>query len=158
CARMRRQPIEFPDVAAPNHRIVGLERGDEAGHDVGNVTAPFLLAVALESGTAHVVLIGTLLVGQVTEFHGLHDSVHNQAGSKSRSEAEKEHLAAVVAPKSLHRRVVDDLHRAAERCREVEPDPSASEVIWFGNWTVVQDWTGIPDRHHVIPPTSGQPL
>ena len=84
---MRRQRIEFLDVAAPNHRVVGLERGDEAGHDVGNVTAPFLLAVALQSGTAHVVLIGSLFVGQVTEFHGLHNPVHNQGGSKSRSEA-----------------------------------------------------------------------
>ena len=74
---MRRQRIEFLDVAAPNHRVVGLERGDEAGHDVGNVTAPFLLAVALQSDTAHVVLIGSLFVGQVTEFHGLHNPVHN---------------------------------------------------------------------------------
>src|SRR6516225_9938607 len=87
CARMRRQRVEFPDVTAPNHRVVGLERGDEAGHDVGNVTAPFLLAVALQSGTAHIVLIGPLLVRQVTEFHGLHNPVHNQGGSKSRSEA-----------------------------------------------------------------------
>ena len=84
---MRRQHIEFLDVAAPNHGFVGLERGDEARHDVSNVTAPFLPAVALQPDPAHVVLIGTLLVRQVTELHGLHDSVHNQGRSKSRPEA-----------------------------------------------------------------------
>ena len=77
CARMRRQRFELPDVASPDHRIIGLQRGDEAGHDVGNVTPPFLFAVALQSGPADVVLIGTLLVGQVTELHGLHDAVDN---------------------------------------------------------------------------------
>src|SRR5262249_56188533 len=82
-ARMRRQRVEFPDVTAPNHGFVGLERGDEAGRDVGNVTAPFLLAVALQPDPAHVVLVGTLLIRQVTELHGLHDSVHNHRRSKS---------------------------------------------------------------------------
>ena len=84
---MRRQRMQFLDIAAPNHGFVGLERGDEARHHVGNVTAPFLLAVALQPDPAHVVLIGTLLVRQVTELHGLHDSVHNDGRSKSRPEA-----------------------------------------------------------------------
>src|SRR5262245_63700669 len=97
CARMRRQRIEFLDVAAPNHRIVGFERGDEAGHDVGNVTAPFLLAMALQSGAAHVVLIGALLVGQMAELHGLYDAVDYHGRSEPRSKAQKEDLAALVA-------------------------------------------------------------
>src|SRR5262245_27212915 len=62
-ARMRRQRFELPDVASPNYRIVGLQRGDEARHDVGNVASPFLLAVAFQSSTADIVLIGALLVG-----------------------------------------------------------------------------------------------
>src|SRR5262249_27769603 len=101
-ARMGRQRMELLDVAAPNHGFVGLERGDEALHDVGNLSAPFLLAVALQSGPAHVVLIGTLLVGQVTELHGLHDPVHNHGRSKSGSEAYKEHLPPVLSPHPLH--------------------------------------------------------
>src|SRR5262249_4753985 len=87
CTRMRRQRMELFDVAAPNYRFVGLERGDEARHDVGNVTAPFLLAVALQPGAADIVLIGTLLVAQVTELNRLHSSVHNHGRSKSRSQA-----------------------------------------------------------------------
>src|SRR5262245_62492583 len=67
CARMRRQRMQFLDVASPNHSFVGLERGDEALHDVGNVSAPFLLAVALQPNPADVVLISALLIGQVTE-------------------------------------------------------------------------------------------
>src|SRR5262249_24991894 len=87
CTRMRRQRMELFDVAAPNYRFVGLERGDEARHDVGNVTAPFLLAVAFQPGPAHVILVSAFLVGQMAELHGLHDSVHNHGRSKSRPEA-----------------------------------------------------------------------
>src|SRR5262249_6496082 len=95
CTRMRRQRMELFDVAAPNRGSVGLERGDEAGHDVGNVTAPFLLAVALQSGAAHVVLIGALLVGQMAELHGLYDAVDYHGRSEPRSKAQKEDLAAL---------------------------------------------------------------
>ena len=42
---MRRQLIELSNVSSTNHGFVGLERGDEERHDVGNVTAPLLLAV-----------------------------------------------------------------------------------------------------------------
>jgi hypothetical protein len=45
---MRRQCIKLLDVASPDHGFVGLERGDEAPHHIEDVTAPFLLAVALQ--------------------------------------------------------------------------------------------------------------
>src|ERR1700730_9358455 len=41
-ATKRRQRFELLDVASPEHRVVGLERRNEASHDVGNVTTPFL--------------------------------------------------------------------------------------------------------------------
>src|SRR5262249_57208984 len=85
CATMRRQRMELLDVAAPNHGFVGLKRGDEACHDVGNMTAPFLLAVALQSAPAHVVLIGALLVGQMPELPGLYDPAHPHPPSQPRS-------------------------------------------------------------------------
>src|SRR5215467_11774882 len=157
-ARMRRQRMEFLDVAAPNHRIVGLERGDEACHDVGNVTAPFLLAVALQSGAAHVVLIGTLLVGQMAELHGFYDAVDYHGRSELRSKAQKEHLAALVASQRLHGGIVDDLHGMTEYLCKIEPDPSASQVVWFGNRPAVENRPGIADRDHVIRPPSGDLL
>src|SRR5271166_5987220 len=86
CATVRRQCVELPDVASPNHGFVGLERGDESRNYVRNMTPPFLLAVAFQSGAADIVLIGALLVGEVTELHGLHDAVDDHRRSKPRSE------------------------------------------------------------------------
>src|SRR5262249_48101221 len=72
---VRRKRRELPHVAASDHRFVGLERGDEPCHNVGDVPPPLLLAVPFQSGVPHIVLIGALLVGQVTEFHGLDNAV-----------------------------------------------------------------------------------
>jgi len=52
-----------------------------------DVTAPLLFAVALQSGPTNVVLKGALLVGQVSELHGLHDAVDDHGRSKSRSQS-----------------------------------------------------------------------
>src|SRR3977135_2725587 len=110
CATTRRQRFELLGVASSEHRVVGLQRSNEAGPDVGYITPPLLLAVALQSRPAYIVLIGALLVGQVTEIHGLHDAVDDDGRSKPSSEAQKEHLTALVAPQGLHGGVVDDLH------------------------------------------------
>src|SRR5262245_24005034 len=104
---MRRQGLELLDVASSEHRVVGFERRNESCHDVGNITPPFLLAMALKSGAADIVLIGALLVGQMSKLHGLHDAVDDECRPKPGSEAQKEHLAALVAPQSLHGGIVD---------------------------------------------------
>src|SRR6202023_220325 len=113
CATMRRQRFKHLDVSSPEHRVVGLPRRNQASHHAGNVTPPFLLAVALQSRPAYIVLIGALLVGQVTELHGLHDAVDNHGRSKPGSEPQKEHLAALAAPQGLHSGVVNDLDGTA---------------------------------------------
>src|SRR5215467_6992134 len=68
---MRRKRRELPHVAASDHRFIGLERGDEPCHDVGDVPPPLPLAVPFQPGAPDIVFIGALFVGQVTEFHGL---------------------------------------------------------------------------------------
>src|SRR5215831_13234036 len=151
-AGTRWQRIEPLDIAAADHGVVGLEGGNQASHDVANVEAPFLLAVALESAPTHIVLIRALLVGQVTKLHGLHDAVHNHRRSKPGSETEEEHLSALVAAQRLHGCVVDDLYRVAECGSEIERDPSAAQIAWFGDRPAMHDRAGIADRDHVILP------
>src|SRR5262249_52747745 len=157
CARARRQRIELLDIAAADHSVVGLEYGNQASYDIGNVAAPFLLSVALESTPTHVILIGALLVGQVTKLYGLHDAVYNHRRSKPDSETEEQHLSAVVAAQRLHGCVVDDLYRAAECGSEIEREPSTAEIAWFGDRPAVDDWAGIADRDHVILPIPAEP-
>src|SRR5262249_23067062 len=77
-ARVRRQPIQLSGVTSADHGVLRLERGDQPRHDIGDMTTPLLLAVALQTGPAHVVLKGALLVGKVSELHGLHDAVDDQ--------------------------------------------------------------------------------
>ena len=145
---------ELPDVASADHSFVGLERGDEACHDICNVAAPFLLAVALQSGPTHIVLIGGLLVGQVAKLHGLHDAVDNHCRSKPRSQPEEQHLAAAVASQGLHCSIVHDFDGTPECLCKVEAHPSASQVVGFGNRAATQHRPGIADRDHVVVPDS----
>ena len=73
-------------------------------------------------------------------------------------QAQEEHLAALVAPQSLHGRIIDDLHWAPKRCSIVKPDPTRGEVMRFGNRPAVQDRPRVADRHRVILPVPGQLL
>src|SRR5262249_56303932 len=146
-ARTGGQRIELFDVASADDRIVGFERGNEACHDIGNVAAPLLLAVLLQPAPAHVVFEDAFLVGQLAELHGLDDTVDDHGRSKSGSEPEKEHLAALVAAERLHSCVIDEPHRAAQCGREIEPNPTASEIVWFGDRAAVDDRAGIADRY-----------
>src|SRR5262245_41824743 len=157
-AGMGRQRIQQLDVAAADHGVVGLKRGDEMPDDIENVMAPFLLAVTLEPMATHIVLIDAFLVRQVTEFHWLDDAVYDHRRSKAGSKADKEHLAALVAAQGLHGCVIDDLYRTAERCCEIEPDPSAAEIVRFGDRTAMQNRAWIADRHHVVAPIPRQLL
>src|SRR5262249_40688348 len=78
--------------------------------------------------------------------------------SEPRSKAQKEDLAALVASQRLHGGIVDDLHGTTECLCKIEPDPSASEVVWFGNRPAVENRPGIADRDPVIRPPSGELL
>src|SRR5262249_39369673 len=74
------------------------------------------------------------------------------------SQAEEEHLGTLVAPQSLHGRIIDDLDWAPKRCSIVKPDPTRGEVMRFGNRPAVQDRPRVADRHCVILPFPGQLL
>jgi len=68
----------------------------------------------------------------------------------------REHLSAVVAAERLHRGVVDHAHRAAERAREVEPDPTLAEVPRFALWTALAHRAGEAERDAVELPMRGR--
>src|SRR5262249_42163031 len=78
-------------------------------------------------------------VRQMAQLHRLDDAVQNHGGTQPRSQAQEEHLAALVTPQRLHGRIIDDLDRAPE-CRSiVEPDPTPGEVMRFCNRPAMQD-------------------
>src|SRR5262249_34285242 len=51
-------------------------------------------------------------VRQVAELHRLYLAIDDKGGTESRSEAQKQHFAALVAAHSLQGGIIDDLHGA----------------------------------------------
>src|SRR5271167_4980846 len=94
----------------------------------------------------------------MAQFHRLQDAIHNQGRTETCTQAQEEHLAAFVAPQSLHGGIVDELYRSPERSLKVKPDPTGRQVMWFGNRPVLDNWPGIANRNRVILPFSGELL
>ena len=142
------------NVAAAQHHVVGLKGGDQAFHNVSDITPPLLLAVLFQSSNANVVFEGGLLIGQVSQFHRLNSPIHDHRGPKACPQPKKEHFAAFVTSQSLHRGVVHHLGRAFERSLEVKPDPTFSQVPRFGNRSAPDDGARVADGKDVIFPVS----
>jgi len=94
----------------------------------------------------------------MTEFHGFDNAIHNKGGTEPRAQAEEQHLAALVTSQSLHGGVVDDLDRTPERSSKIETDPAPSQIIGFGNRSIVQHSPRIPNRDRIIFPCPDDPL
>src|SRR3974390_3416327 len=64
----RRQRVKLAEVAAAEHHVIGSQRRPETFDDVGHMTSPFLLAVALQALAADIIFIGAFLVRQMADF------------------------------------------------------------------------------------------
>src|SRR5580704_7041582 len=122
----RRQSLELFYVTAAQNHVFRLKSGDQMGYDVGRIALPFVFSKSLQPSLANVILIGVPLVRQMAEFHRLDDAVHNHRGSQTRAQPQKQHLAAFVAPQSLHGRVIGQLHGMSESSFKIEAEPTAS--------------------------------
>ncbi len=140
-------------IAPAEDDVVGFERGFQFPHHVHHVAAPLLLAQALQTRFADVVLIGAaMLVRKMGELEGLQDSVHNQRGTETRAQAEEQHAAAVVAAEGLHGRVIEDPDRMMEGFAEVEADPASAEIVGLGYGLAVEYRAGITDGNDIVLP------
>lgn len=92
------------------------------------------------------------------QFHGLNDAVHNKGGAEAGTQPEEQHLAALIASQSLHGRVIDDLGRTPECASKIKSHPARSQMMRFGNRSIVQDRPRIAHRNHIIFPSSDDPL
>jgi len=155
---MRRNFFQLPDIASAQYHVVGFKSGDHASHDIFHVAPPLLLPVFLQSSESDVALVRSLLVRQMTEFHRLHDTIHDKGRTEPRAQAEEQHLAALVTAQSLHGGVIDDLKRTPECCSKIKADPAPSQIVGFGNRPIVQHSPRIANRDRVVFPRSENPL
>src|SRR5580700_1478558 len=84
------EPLQLARIAPADDYVVGLQHAAQLLHDFGHVAAPLFEAQALQSALADIVFVAaSLLVGQVSEFHGCHDAVDDHGGAQSGPEPEK---------------------------------------------------------------------
>src|SRR5262244_2369900 len=70
-AAPRRQRFQLVNVAAPEHDVLGLERGDQTRDDVLDVASPLREPVRLQPVQSDVLLERSVPVRQMTELHRL---------------------------------------------------------------------------------------
>ena len=90
------------------------------------------------------------------QFHRLKHSVHNERRTQARAQTQKEHSSASITAERLHRRVIDDFHRAPERFSEIETDPTTAQIVGFGHRMSVDHRSGITDGHGLVFPAGGR--
>ena len=119
------------------------------------MATPLARAVLLLAADADVILERTALaVRQVRELHRQHFAARDHAGAEAGAETEEEHLAALharsaMAADRLHRSVVEQLDRHAERAAIVEVLPTRPEVHGILERTAVLDRRGQADGDRV---------
>ncbi len=155
---MRRDLLQLFDVASAQYHVGRFESGDQASHHVFDIAPPLFLAVFFQSIESYVGFVRSLFVRQMTEFHGLDDAIYNKGGTEPGAQAEEQHLSAFVTSQSLHGSVIDDLDWTPECSSKIKTDPAASQIIGFGNRSIVEDSPRITNRDRLVFPRSGDPL
>jgi len=73
-----RQLFQFLNIASSQNHVIGFKRGDQASHYIRHIAPPLFLASFFECLASHVVLVRTLLVREMAEFHWLQNAIHHQ--------------------------------------------------------------------------------
>src|SRR6186997_2544733 len=86
------------------------------------------------------------------EFHWHQQPLRYQSGTEACAESEEQHASTRVRAERLHRGVVDNLHRRAERLLVVETHPATTQIVRFMRGPAALDGTWVTNRHGVILP------
>src|SRR5215510_15167579 len=147
-----RDLAEFFGITPAQHHIVGVEGRGQVSHPVFDMLLPFFPAEPLETSLAHIVLVHALSIWLVAQLHGRYDAVGDQRGAEPGAQAQKEQYAALIAPQSLHGRIIDELDGTPEGSFEVKPDPTRAEVMRFGHHMTLEYQPRVANRYHIILP------
>ena len=112
------------NVATADNHVFWFKCSNKAFHGISDITTPLFFAIFLQASNAQVVLKSGLFVRQMPQLERFDNAVHDRCRSKTCPEAQKEHLATLVAAQSLHGRVVDDFDREFEGGFKVETFPT----------------------------------
>src|SRR5439155_10941557 len=122
------------------------------------MSPPFLLAQALQSTDAQIILVGCFPVSHVGQLHGHDDAVRDQCGAETGPQTQKKQQAALIASQGLHGRIIEDLDWAAKSFFKIEADPTRRQIVWFSHHASADNDSGVADRNRVIIPIPSQLL
>src|SRR5262249_61535608 len=114
--------------------------------------------VRLQPLQSDVLLERAMPVRQMAQLHRLYDVVDDECRAQPGSQAEKKHLAALVAAQRLHHSIVHEPARTIEGLLIVRAGPSRAEVTWLRNRTTMEHRTWEADRDRVVRPSRAAPL
>jgi len=106
----------------------------------------------LKTTQPYIVLENTLPVREMAQFQRLYNAIENQSRSEPSPQAEKQHLAALVASQCLHGSIIDNFDRMPEGLLKAESDPAAAQVMRFRDRVAVENWSRIPERDNIVAP------
>ena len=73
-----RELVQLLHIATSEHYLLGLDGSGQPGHYIGNIPALLFLTLLYQRLVSQVALISSVLVGKVTQFHRLHNAIHDQ--------------------------------------------------------------------------------
>src|SRR5437879_8414240 len=92
-------------------------------------------------------------IGQIAQLEREQRFLPDECRAESGAESEKKHAAAVITSKRLHGRVVDYVHRFAERFCKIKSYPAFAKMFRFPGDAAAADWRRKSNRDRSNAPT-----
>ena len=147
--------VKKPHVPAAEDDVLGRHGGAQQLRGLEDHGLPLRFAELAQAALAGVVLERLVAEGQMRQLQRHQPSIVDEGGAETRAEPEEQHPAAFVAAERLHRGVVDDPRRDAERAFVVEAHPAATEVPRLLHDRATEDRAGDADGGDVERPVGG---
>src|SRR6266404_7395400 len=93
-------------------------------------------------------------IGQIAQLEREQSFLPDECRAESGAESEKKHAAAVITSKRLHGRVVDYVHRFAERFCKIKSYPAFAKMFRFPGDAAAADWRRKSNRERSKAPTA----
>src|SRR4029453_138560 len=135
-----RKLIQFLRAAAAENHIIGNKRFLQQHDGTEDFAFPLLFAELFQSRLAEVILDDVVVtIREIREPEWEHVAFPNQRRSKSGAQYKKQHPPTTITAERLHRGVIDNADRFAQRLLKIESCPARPKMLRLGHDTAIAD-------------------